>query len=345
MENAIYNNTMTVSPPAASIIVPIYKVERYLEQCVDSILAQTLRDIEVVLVDDGSPDGCPAMCDAYAARDSRVRVIHQENGGYGKAVNAGLAVARAPYVGIVEPDDWIEPDMYEKLLAAAQGHDADVAKCWFYDFLDVKDGGHDTRFPFTCPPPVNKPFRIGEYPVFLFLHPSVWTCLYRREFLERCQIRVKEVPGAGWTDNLFQVQTLCQAERIVYIDDAYYHWRRVNVESADDLRDYRIPFERSDEIHAWLAENGLDTPETLASLYARELSYVLIVSRMKNIDDMADCCRRIKAMCGRMDKQVLRQAPLNRKTRKAYKLCMLEPRLLIWSRQLRRWFKERSAAG
>lgn len=332
---------MYQSFPAVSVIVPIYKVERYLVHCVDSILAQTLKDIEVFLVDDGSPDGCPEICDKYAARDARVRVIHQKNGGYGKAVNVGMALARAPYVAIVEPDDWIEPGMYEKLLEMAEKHDADVAKCWFYDFLDIEQGGHDRPFPGAPSLPEDVSFSIEENAELLYMHPSVWSCLYKRDFLQKHGIRMQELPGSGWTDNLFQVQTMCCAARIVYLSQPYYHWRRVNVEQADDLNDYRIPFERSDAIHQWLKETGHDKPAILAPLYARELVYILIVSRMRVIGDMADCCCRMSAMCRRMDKNILLEAPLNRKTRKAYKLCMLSPRLFIWSRRLTRLLKQR----
>lgn len=331
---------MTLSSPAVSVVVPIYKVERYLVKCVESILAQTLREIEVILVDDGSPDACPALCDAYAARDPRVRVIHQENGGYGKAVNVGIAAATAPYIGIVEPDDYIAPEMYERLHSLARNADADVTKCWFNDFLDAEESGHCKPFPFPEPPPAGRVFRIEEFPVLLYMHPSVWSCLYKRDFLLQNAICMREVPGAGWTDNLFQVQTLCLAQRVVFTPEPYYTWRRVNQEAADDLNDWRIPFERSDEIHSWLRETKHDTPALLANLYARELSYILIVSRMWHIDDMADCCRRMQAMCHRMRKEILAQAPLNRKTRKAYRLCMISPRLLIWSRRLRRFIKE-----
>ena len=331
---------MSPTSPAVSVVVPIYKVERWLAQCVDSILAQTLREIEVILVDDGSPDACPAMCDAYAARDSRVRVIHQENAGYGAAVNAGMAAATAPYVGIVEPDDWIAPSMYERLLEAAKRHGADIAKCWFYDFLDAAQSRHCKPFPFPEPPPADTVFRGGDYPVLFYVHPSVWSCLYKRDFLQQNGIRMQELPGSGWTDNLFQVQTLSLAKRITYLREPYYYWRRVNEEAADDLADYRIPFERSDEIHRWLQETGSSTPAVLANLYARELGYILIVSRMWSIADMADCCRRMRAMCQRMDREILARAPLNRKSRKAYRLCMISPSLLIWSRRLRRFMKE-----
>lgn len=113
--------------PLISIIVPVYKVEPYLRKCVDSILAQTYTNIEVILVDDGSPDGCPAICDEYRKQDERVVVIHQENGGLSAARNAGLNVARGEYIGFVDSDDWIEPDMYEVLFQLISATESDVS--------------------------------------------------------------------------------------------------------------------------------------------------------------------------------------------------------------------------
>ena len=103
-----------------SIIVPVYKVESYLPRCVDSVLAQTVSDFELILVDDGSPDRCGAICDEYAAQDSRVRVIHKENGGLSSARNAGIDIARGQWLGFVDSDDYITPDCYEKLLSCAR---------------------------------------------------------------------------------------------------------------------------------------------------------------------------------------------------------------------------------
>ena len=109
-----------------SIIVPIYKVENYLNQCVDSILGQTFQDFEIILVDDGSPDACPAICDEYAKKDSRIKVVHKENGGLSDARNAGIAVASGEYFIFIDSDDYIQPEMYEALYEAAVKHDADL---------------------------------------------------------------------------------------------------------------------------------------------------------------------------------------------------------------------------
>lgn len=102
--------------PLISVIVPVYKVEKYLDECVRSIVNQTYRNLEIILVNDGSPDNCPQMCDDWAKRDARIRVIHKENGGVSSARNAGLDVCGGEYVAFVDSDDWLEPDMYETML-------------------------------------------------------------------------------------------------------------------------------------------------------------------------------------------------------------------------------------
>lgn len=112
-----------------SVIVPVYKVEAYLHKCLDSIAGQTYPHLEVILVDDGSPDGCGAICDTYAAKDRRFRVIHKDNGGVASARNAGLTAATGKWIGWVDPDDWIERDMYQYLMEKAQQHKAEMAVC------------------------------------------------------------------------------------------------------------------------------------------------------------------------------------------------------------------------
>lgn len=115
--------------PELSIIVPVYKVEKYLPRCIDSILAQTFGDFELILIDDGSPDGCGRICDEYAQKDKRIVAIHQKNMGVSAARNAGLDIARGRYIGFVDSDDWIEPQMYEAMMDAIRENGADMAVC------------------------------------------------------------------------------------------------------------------------------------------------------------------------------------------------------------------------
>ncbi|OUQ56650.1 hypothetical protein B5E58_10520 [Tyzzerella sp. An114] len=119
-----------------SVIVPVYKVEEYLNKCVDSIINQTYKNLEIILVDDGSPDSCGKICDEYAKKDSRIKVIHKENGGVSSARNAGLDVATGDYIGFVDSDDWIEPNMYEFLIKKCLYYNTDIARCEFIDEYD-----------------------------------------------------------------------------------------------------------------------------------------------------------------------------------------------------------------
>lgn len=115
--------------PLISVIVPVYKVEPYLDKCISSIVNQTYKNLEIILVDDGSPDDCPAMCDAWAEKDSRIRVIHKTNGGLSDARNAGMTVATGELMAFVDSDDWIVPDMYEYLYQRLTEDDSDIAAC------------------------------------------------------------------------------------------------------------------------------------------------------------------------------------------------------------------------
>jgi glycosyltransferase involved in cell wall biosynthesis len=121
-----------------SIIIPVYKVEAFLRKCIESVINQTYRNLEIILVDDGSPDGCPEICDEYAAKDQRIKVVHKENGGISSARNAGLAMASGEYIGFVDSDDWVELDMYETLYQRAILHKADITICGHYVVKDHK---------------------------------------------------------------------------------------------------------------------------------------------------------------------------------------------------------------
>lgn len=132
-----------------SIIVPIYKVEKFLRKCVDSIIAQTYKNIEIILVDDGSPDKCPEICDEYAKKDSRIRVIHQKNAGLSAARNSGIRVANGEYIGFIDGDDYEEPDMYEKMFVKISENHADLCIC---NYRYVDEDGND--FPINWKSPL-----------------------------------------------------------------------------------------------------------------------------------------------------------------------------------------------
>ncbi len=202
-----------------SVIIPVYNVEPYLEKCVESVLAQTYEDLEVILVDDGSPDGCPALCDAFARRDSRVRVIHKENGGQGSARNRGLDIARGAYIGFVDSDDYIAPDMYEKLYTALTDTGADISIC---DLVFVDADGNRT---FDLPP-----MRAGTLTreqmyerletVEKGRYVVVCTRLCRRELFEG--LRFEE--GKGFEDEFLVLPLYRRCSRVALIADVLYYY-------------------------------------------------------------------------------------------------------------------------
>ena len=134
-----------MSSDLISIIIPIYNVAQFLDRCVQSVRNQTYKNLEIILVDDGSPDNCPQMCDSYAAEDSRIRVVHKPNGGLSSARNAGIDVCSGQWLMFVDSDDFIAPDMAEKLLSAAKAGNAKVAYCTLFAFTEDDDGYNEYR--------------------------------------------------------------------------------------------------------------------------------------------------------------------------------------------------------
>ena len=290
--------------PKISVIVPIYGVEKYLHQCIDSILAQSFHGIEIILIDDGSKDNCPHIIDEYALKDTRIIAIHQTNGGYGKACNTGLDAAKGEYISIIEPDDFIDRNMYKDLYNIATKNNSDIVKSAFYHYYDTPSFKQTVLEKFSDKIPTSS-FSIYDCPLFLAYHPSIWSCIYKKDFLQKHNIRFIEAAGAGWTDNPFQVQTMCLAKRINYTPKSYYYWRRINIFDSHDLKDYTLPFKRSDEIHNWLDKQKIINDDILAALYKRELAYINIVLDMKTISNKNDYHNQIIAMCSRMKHDII----------------------------------------
>lgn len=166
-----------------SVIVPVYNVEALLPRCLDSILAQTYRNLEIILVDDGTKDASDKICDEYAAKDSRIRVIHKENGGLSSARNAGIDIARGEYFGFVDSDDWIEPEMYETMLALAQKQGVKLVCAGRYD----TDGNQEGKTVGLCPQKeevITGMELLGRVFVWDNIDSAAWDKLYHRSLFE-----------------------------------------------------------------------------------------------------------------------------------------------------------------
>lgn len=211
-----------------SIVIPVYNVEKYLQECLDSVCNQTLRDIEIICVDDGSTDSSAQMLDERAAQDSRMKVIHKENGGYGKAMNIGMQMASGKYIGIVEPDDYIELNMMERLYNTAESNDVDFVKSDFWTFLgddENRERKHNRLVSADVYERVLTP--LEDIDVFWGFVGN-WTGLYRKSFLEENGIRHNETPGASYQDQGFWFQVHVFAKSMYILSEAFYNYRQDN---------------------------------------------------------------------------------------------------------------------
>lgn len=219
-----------------SVIVPVYNAEKYLAQCLDSILAQTLQEIEIVCVDDGSTDNSGKILDQYAMQDKRVKVLHRENRGYGAAMNAGLDTAAGEYVGIVESDDCILPEMYRTLYEAADAEKPDVVKSdayFWYETIGYRKNTH----PAHLNPCYDRTLGDVDRNIFFDFYMNIWTGIYKRELLISEKIRFHESPGASYQDNGFWLQTLLYCKKAKWISQAFYLYRQDNEASSVKSRD------------------------------------------------------------------------------------------------------------
>lgn len=198
-----------------SVVVPVYKAEPYLRRCVDSILAQTHQDLEIILVDDGSPDNCGAICDEYAEKDSRIRVIHQQNRGLSGARNAGLEQASGDYVAFLDSDDYVDPTMYEQLLRVLREQDADIAECgyrWIKPDVTYDRENTGKVDVYTNLESLEKLY-FGDQ-LFGGISIVVWNKLYRRQLLEGLQF----AQGLNFEDVDFTPRALYKAKKIAKLN-------------------------------------------------------------------------------------------------------------------------------
>ncbi|MBQ9738122.1 MAG: glycosyltransferase [Alphaproteobacteria bacterium] len=216
--------------PKISIIIPVYNVEKYLRCCLDSVLNQTFQDFEVICVNDGSTDECPHILDEYAQKDKRIKILNKTNSGYGHSMNEGLAIATGMYIGIVESDDFIETNMFERLYNVAEEYHVDVVKSNFYEYYEQTNTNIiKNLIPDEC---LNKVLCPYDYPSVFRMMPSIWSALYRKEFLDKNNIRFVESAGASYQDTGFNFKVWAMAKRAYFIKDTLLHYRSDNVNSS-----------------------------------------------------------------------------------------------------------------
>ena len=199
-----------------SIIVPIYNIEGYIRECIDSILAETYPDFVLILVDDGSPDNCGRICDEYAEKDVRIKVIHKENGGLTSARNAGLSVAKGDWIMHVDGDDWIEPDMIESLIEAAKAAEADLV---FGDFIKYGANAGNKQLPSWSSDKIDSLSRYIAYSM-----TTIWGSIAKRSLYTEHSL--KSPDGVSYCEDFHLIVRLCHfANKIVNVHRPFYHYR------------------------------------------------------------------------------------------------------------------------
>lgn len=285
--------------PLVSLVVPIYNVADYLEQCLASIQSQSYTNLEIICLNDGSTDSSLALLEAYAARDGRLVIIDKENEGYGKTCNRGIAAAHGTWVGIVEPDDYLEPTMVQELVDLIQangGEDqVDIARSAYWRVFgnqkngragvkaQVKNAAGSTEHRIPCAykgrvKPKHQPCSIDQMAQLLLHHPAIWTALYRKEFLTQNNISFKEVPGAGWVDNPFLIASHCCGARLTYTDSALYNYRENGYAEAATFAQHqpKIPLERWNDMVDVADARNITSNAVLDALTLRGINYALL---------------------------------------------------------------------
>lgn len=290
--------------PLISFIVPIYNVERYLQKCVDSILAQSYSNIEVVLVDDGSTDESVAICDSYANRDKRVQVIHKENGGASSARNEGLSFAHGSYIAFIDSDDYVSPSMAEKLLDAISKTDSDLAMC---NFAYTDELGNITES-------FSDDTKAGEYRTEELLRKVaagwtfgilVWNKLFKKELFDGGLLFLE---GRIAEDEMIAHRLLARVRKAVIIPDVLCFYRQ---------RTGSVTNSAFNEKNLDSLEALIDRVEFFISINEEELAYIASVTAIKNLADLwsfrnkskeikailKSYRTRIRNLCGKIGKQ------------------------------------------
>ncbi len=214
--------------PKISVLVPIYNVEKYLHQCLDSLVNQTFSDIEIICIDDGSTDGSTAIIQEFQKTDDHIKVIKKSNTGYGDSMNRGLKKASGKYIAIVEPDDYIDLNAFEKLYDYASTYDAEVVRANYY----LNKDGKDTKLSYIDPVDSGRIVNPHQHTWIFFQSPAIWSAIYKRDFLLQHDIKFLPTPGASYQDTGFNFKVWANATRAYFTTEAFLHYRVDNETSS-----------------------------------------------------------------------------------------------------------------
>lgn len=328
--------------PVVSVIVPVYNVEKYLDRCIKSLINQTLRNIEIILVNDGSPDGCPELCNQYAASDNRIRVVHKNNAGLGMARNSGLDVAKGDYVAFVDSDDFVELDMYERLYSTAIKENADaVISGGFIDeradgttyanhimkTVDVFDG--NTR-QLALEMLGSKPEFRRDY----IYEPSSCKGVYRRSVINDNRIRFHSERELISEDYVFHLDLFQVTRKVICVPECYYHYCQNGVSLTKTYHENR--FRRNISFYNYITQRLMDLKYSSADIqYANRMLLArarVAISQISEHYRWRDCQlkKEILAVCNETKLQeVLDVYPIQK--------LPLKQRVFVMGMKLKSW--------
>lgn len=216
-----------------TVLIPTLNSISYMKECLESVIAQTLQELEILVIDAGSTDGTLELVETYQQNDGRIQIVHSDMRSYGYQLNKGIALAKGHYIGVVESDDVIENDMYEKLYNIAVKEDLDYAKGNFANYA-VTGNNQELILPETTifQGIYNKVFCPYEYKHIYIEDFYLWRGIYKKEFLEKNHILLHESAGAAYQDIGFLYQVVTKAQRVIYLDKCFYKYRRNNSNSS-----------------------------------------------------------------------------------------------------------------
>ncbi len=271
-----------MSHAAVSIIMPIYNAADFLKESLGSALQQTLKEIEIICVNDGSKDQSLEIIKQYAAYDGRIKIIDKENSGYGHSMNIGLQIATGEYIGILEPDDFADANMYEFLFQTAQKQNADVVKSNYYEYRQKKK--EDTFFEVLRGQEYNVVTSAETDEYLVFMRPCIWSAIYRRDFLIQNHIQFNETPGASYQDTAFSFKVWMCAQRVVFVKEGFLHYRIDNENSSVNSSD-KI-FSICDEFNS--IQSFLNSNKLKKDKFSKILQVLKFDSYMWNLERISD---------------------------------------------------------
>lgn len=267
-----------------SVVMPVYNVEKYLREALDSIVNQSYRNLQIILVDDGSTDHSGIICDEYAAVDDRITVIHQNNAGAGAAKNTGLDHIKGDYFSIIDSDDYIEPDMFKKMIGYMESYQADVVQCLFRNVFVNRKVDRQYLIKSKDVRKISRDKFLKEY-LYDWKYAIFWNKLFKISLLKDIRFSI----GRKIDDEFFTYKLICNADYIVNTQEVFYNYRMRRSSVMNDNADKRLIFDRIDcfvERYEYVAQHFPDLEECYYIKLADALVYYKnqLQERSKKID-------------------------------------------------------------